>query len=89
MRKKNPNRIPRTQEDVDRAWHKGADFAMQFCLNIVLYVLKDKHDAPDEDILQLRDESMYVIDSYNRGYIKDKDIKETLKGDYDLSVTLV
>lgn len=69
MSKKNPNRIPRTQADVDRAYSKGADFGMEFCLNIVLYVFKDKHDAPNDDIEKLRDEFMYVCDSVAKGYL--------------------
>lgn len=62
---------------------------MEFALNIILFVLKDKHNAPDEDILQLRDEFMYEIDSVATGYLTYSDIKRTLKGDYDLSVHLV
>lgn len=88
-RKPNPKKIPRTQADVDRAAEEGRNLGMEFALNLILFVLKDKHNAPDEDILQLRDEFMYEIDSVATGYLTYSDIKRTLKGDYDLSVHLV
>ena len=88
MRKVNPNRIPRTQADVDRAYSDGMDFGCEFALNVVLYVLKDKHDAPDEDIMQFRDEFMYVIDSVAKKYLSYPDIQKALSDDYDLTVRL-
>lgn len=88
MTKVNPRRVPRTQADVDRAWSAGADFGAEFCLNTILMVLKDKHDAPDEDILQLRKEFMDMVESYNAGYISYADVKRTLYGDYNVYVHL-
>ena len=85
----NPKSVPRTQADVDRARKEGMDFGLEFCLNLVLYVLKDKHDAPNEDIMQLRDEFMYVIDSVARKYLSYSDIVKALKSDYNLAVRLV
>ena len=87
--KVNPNKIPKTQADVDRAWNKGADFGCEFALNTILLVLKDKHNAPDEDILQLRDEIMSQVQSYNEGYMTYADVKRALYGDYDFTVHLV
>ena len=89
MGKANARRIPRTQRDVDRARQHGAEFGMEFALNLVLLVLKDKHNAPDDDIMQLRDEFMEYIDSINRGYVSYPDIVKTVHGDYDFSVELV
>lgn len=88
-RKTNPRKVPKTQADVDRAFSDGMDMGMEFGLNLVLYVLKDKHDAADADILQLRDEFMYVISAVNEKYLSYPDIKRALKGDYDLAVELV
>lgn len=87
--KVNPKKIPRTQADVDRAAEEGRNLGLEFALNLVLFVLKDKHDAPDEDILQLRDEFMYMVDSVANRYLSYADIVRTLKGDYDLAVHLV
>ena len=87
-KKRNPRNVPATQADVERAWGDGADFGMEFCLNLILLVLKDKHNAPNEDILQLRDEFMDAVDSLNRGYMSYADVKRTLHGDYDFRVHL-
>ena len=88
-KKTNPKKIPKTQADVDKAYTDGLDAGLEFGLNIVLYVLKDKHNAPDEDIMQLRDEFMYVISAINEKYLSYPDIKRALAVDYDLAVDLV
>lgn len=87
-KKVNPRNRPATQADVDRAREWGQSFGVEFALNVVLYVLKDKHDARDEDIRQFRDEFMYVIDSVGRKYLTYSDIVRTLKTEYDLSIRL-
>ena len=88
-RLKNPRRVPMTLADVNRAEQRGREIGLEFALNLVLYVLKDKHDAPTEDILQLRDEFMYVIDSVAKRYLSYSDIVNALKSDYDLTVRIV
>lgn len=88
MGKQNTRRVPRTQKDVDRARQAGAEFGMEFALSLVLLVLKDKHDAPDADIFQLRDEFMEYIDSINKGYLSYADVKHALYGDYDFQINL-
>lgn len=87
--KVNPKRIPRTQADVDKAYNKGMLFGVEFAINMALFVLKDKHDALDEDLKQLKDEFMYVCESLEMGYLKYPDIKRVLSGDYDISVNFV
>lgn len=88
-RLKNPRRVPMTLADVNRAEQRGREIGLEFALNLVLYVLKDKHDAPTEDILKLRDEFMYVIDSVAKRYLSYSDIVNALKSDYDLTVRIV
>ena len=86
--KTNPKRVPRTQADVEKAHQNGMLFGTEFALNIVLYVLKDKHEASDEDIMRLRDEFVYQIDSISKGYLKYTDVKKALQTEYDLTVKL-
>lgn len=86
--KTNPKRVPRTQADVEKAHQNGMLFGTEFALNIVLYVLKDKHEASDEDIMRLRDEFVYQIDSISKGYLKYTDVKRALQTEYDLTVKL-
>ena len=89
MGKTNPRRKPATAADVNKARQNGMDFGVEFGINCVLYILKDKHNAPDEDILQLHDEFMYLMDSIVKKYVSYADITKTLSGEYDLSVHMV
>lgn len=88
-KKTNPKKIPRTQADVDKAYSAGMIFGVEFAINMVLFVLKDKHDAPDEDLKHLKDEFMYACDSVETGYLKYPDIKRVLSAEYDISVNFV
>jgi len=87
-KKVNPRRIPATGADVQKARDNGMQFGVEFGINCILYILKDKHDAPDGDVMQLRDEFMYLMDSIAKGYVSYGDIRNTLKGEYDLSVCM-
>ena len=49
-KKKSPKSIPRTQRDVDRAYDKGLLDGSIGALTIMLYVLKDKFDAEDDQL---------------------------------------
>ena len=51
--KTNPRRRPATQADVAKAKAQATDEAMTRILQIVLYVLVDKHSATHEEIGQL------------------------------------
>lgn len=85
-KKTNPKRIPKTQADVDRAEEKGRVFGMEFMANLTLWVLIDKHDAPDEDVLQLRDEILYLCDSIDKGYVSYADIRRALREEHGTEV---
>ncbi len=88
MSKKNPNKIPKTQSDVDRAWQEGSNFGIEFCINNFLLVLKDKHGMPDDEILKLRSDFMSQIESIAGGYCSYSDVKRALDGDYNLFVRM-
>ena len=87
-KKVNPNRRPMSEADVRKAWSQGADFGMNFCLKVFLFILKDKHEASDKDILQLDAEFGQVIDAYNRGDIKQEDLDSVLIEEFNLTVRL-
>ena len=89
MAKTNPRRKPATAVEVNRARQNGMDFGVEFGINCILYILKDKHDATNADIKQLRDEFMYLMDSIAQKYVSYADITRTLSGEYDLSVHMV
>lgn len=56
MPKTNPRRIPRTQADVDKAYSNGIVEGLNRGIDLMLYVLIDKHDAPMDDVQQLAGE---------------------------------
>lgn len=85
-KKTNPKKIPKTQADVDRAEEKGRIFGMEFAVHLVLWILLDKHDAPDEDVQVLNEEVKYLCDSINRGYVSYADIRRALKEEHDTEV---
>lgn len=89
MAKTNPRRKPATAADVNKARQNGMDFGVEFAINCILYILKDKHGSEDADIDQLRDEFMYLMDSISKKYVSYADITKTLSGEYDLSVHMV
>lgn len=89
MEKTNPRRKPATAAEVNKARQNGMDFGVEFAINCILYILKDKHGSEDADIAQLRDEFMYLMDSIAKKYVSYSDITKTLSGEYDLSVHMV
>lgn len=84
----NPKRIPRTQADVDKAFSNGQMWGAEFMLHLVIWILKEKHDAPSEDLHTLADEINNLCDSIGKGYVSYPDIKRTLKSDYNLEVKI-
>lgn len=83
--KTNPNRIPRSQADVDKALQIGRLEGVEFAITTLLWVLHDKHDCPAEDVKVLHDELEYLWDCLAHGtkYITFADIKKELKDEYD------
>ena len=86
--KVNPRRIPATGADVRKAKDNGMQFGVEFGINCILHILLDKHDAPEEDIMQLRDEFMYLMDSIAKGYITYADIRQSLRRENNLEVVM-
>ena len=88
MPKTNPRRIPRTQADVDKAYSNGIVEGLNRCIDLMLYVLIDKHDAPMDDVQQLAGELNHAAQCVAEGYISWSDIRQMLK-EYDVTTELV
>lgn len=85
MKKKtNPRRKPATQADVKKAKNDAVSEAVRLVVYMVLYVLIDKHNAPQEDIQQLAREVNDVADSIAKGYLDWKDIRQVLEEEYEV-----
>lgn len=79
MPKTNPRRIPRTQADVDKAYSNGIVEGLSRGIDLMLYVLIDKHDAPMDDVQQLAGELNHAAQCVAEGYVTWADIRQMLK----------
>ena len=84
--KKSPRSIQRTQQDVERAFNLGKDFGIETCLLVVTYTMRNSFGADDATIAEFSDKFAYTIDSIDKGYITEADIRRTLKTEYDTEV---
>lgn len=80
--KKNPNKIPRTQADVDRAYWDGVNDGLDGGIQMMLYVLVDKHDATQEELDTFGAEVNSLAESINEGYASFADIRRVLSEEY-------
>ena len=85
-KKKSPKSIPRSQQDVDRAAERGMQRGVERCLTLVLFTLQDKFGAGDEELKQFSDAFHYTLDSLNKGYLTEADLRQTLKAEYDTTI---
>lgn len=85
--KVNPRRVPRTQKDVDAAFDRGVAEGLNRGIELMLYVLIDKHAAPMDDVQQLARELNHAAECVAEGYVTWSDIRRILK-EYDVEVEL-
>lgn len=86
--KVNPRRVPRTQKDVDTAFDRGVAEGLNRGVELMLYVLIDKHAAPMDDVQQLARELNHAAECVAEGYVTWSDIRQMLK-EYDVEVELI
>ena len=72
--KVNTRRIPRSQADVDKAFHDGAARVME----LMIYTLGSEMDMSDEWLDKFHDRFMVNLRALNAGYITVADLKETV-----------
>ena len=83
-----PRRIPRTQHDVNAAYDAGIAEGLNRGIELMLYVLIDKHAAPMDDVQQLAAELNHAAKCVAEGYVTWSDIRQMLK-EYDVEVELI
>ena len=85
-KKTNPKNIPRTEQDVKRAYKRGFEDATDASLVLILYTLKDKFGATDEEIKEFASAYNYVVDSVNKGYVTEADLRTVVKEEYGMKI---
>lgn len=85
--KVNPRRVPRTQKDVDAAYDRGITEGLHRGIELMLYVLIDKHAAPMDDVQQLARELNHAAGCVAEGYVTWADIRRMLR-EYEVEVVL-
>lgn len=86
MSKTNPRKIPRTQADVDRAYERGREEGVNGALVLFLYTLLDKFGADDAQLREFADAFSYTVDSIERGYITEADLRKVVKDEYHTTI---
>lgn len=78
-KKINPRRRTATMADVKRAELEVKPVHMRHAIELVLYLLLDKHDAPKEDVQQLSREISRVAEQIADGRLSWSYIETVLK----------
>jgi len=89
-KKVNPRRKPTrlTEADVKKIQDEAVGMSIRNAFLLVLYVLADKHDAPQEELQQLFQELHYAADSVNKKYITWADKEKMLLEEYEIELDL-
>lgn len=88
QRKTNPKKIPRTEEDCQRAWQQGADFGVMWAIVTILLIMKDKLGFTNEQILEVKSFFRDKCEGYNEGRFSFADEKRAIWDDYDIDFHL-
>ena len=83
--KVNPRKIPRSQQDVDRAWDGGVNAGVSNATAIFLMVMSDKFGF-GEKMVELWSEIVKLSEAVMERRVSIADIKHTLLTEYDIQV---
>lgn len=82
--KKNPNRIPATMADVNRARKQGQEDGIKVATAAILSALLDGGYLRPEQMTKAWAEIRYRSDSIRKGYCSLNDIGQMLKEEYGI-----
>lgn len=84
----NPARKPLSEAALKDAKMRYTSAGLNVGIELMLWVLIDKHGAPLDDIQQLFNEVVDTADSILKGYVDLHDIEKTLREEYDVTLEL-
>lgn len=79
QKKVNPNRIPVSKADINKAKNKATDEAIERTWSIFFTVLRDKEGYDLEGLQRVWNHVMNLSDSVVKGYASIADLKHVLK----------
>lgn len=85
----NPNKIPKTQADVDRAYGQGYEDAATNFLDIMVYTLGCDCDMSDEWLDFFHKRFMANMDSWLHGELTQYDMRSTAYAEKGWEVELI
>lgn len=86
--KVNPRNRPKSEADVKRAYERGQKEGINGALTIFLYTLMDKFGADDAQLKDFADAFSYTVDSIEKGYITEADLRKVVKEEYHTVIYL-
>lgn len=78
-KKPNPNKLPVTQADLNRAKKQAVHEALEFAWAVIFSVLSDKEGMEYEDLRRIWSEVEDLSESITKGYATIPDLKRVLK----------
>ena len=84
-KKTNPRKIPRTQEDVDRAWKDGVRVGVHNASAMFMNVLVDKYDGMDK-LANIWDDVTKLSEEVLEGRVNIPDIVTMLREEYNIII---
>lgn len=85
-KKPNPNRIPATKADVQKAKEKARLEAISLVWSIFFTVLRDKRGYTLDDLRETWKECEYLADSIAKGYCTVDDLRTILREEEDINL---
>lgn len=80
----NPNRIPVTQADINRAKREAVDKVMPLFWSVIFTVLRDKEGYDLDGLRRVWSEVEDLSDSLAQGYVSVSDLKHILQIEGDV-----
>lgn len=87
-KKINPRNKPRSEADVRKAFDRGQDHGILGAYHIMLYVLKDKLKATDDEVKEFARLFSSTVDSLRKNDITLEDLKSVCREEFELEFVL-
>ena len=88
-KKTNPQKIPKTQADVDRAWTSGFEAGAETIMDVMIYTIGNDMDMSDEWLGFFHDRFMKNMECHLHGELTKKDMRSVVYAEKGWEVELI